>query len=307
MKRVKAAAALLMTGVMLMTSGCVHKIIDLATGGNKEYDSIVEKWQDGNTFEGEAADDAIGALFSAAAAKDHDEFKECFTEKLQSKAGFDGKVDAFIKAFPKELADAELTYSGGGAGGSFDDDNVERGATYSYECTVNGEWYHVNVSFCYCNDKHPEKVGVERIFVTNLNAQAYHNDKASWDYNYYDKFDILCDIKSDAEMPARLIAGSAYLWNETDTPKLSEDQMRDLLNEYGDLGNREVREILGDANVIYKHSQGADYTLIYELKPVNGEPRYARIDCQTEYGKIYDAYVCTTTDTDYKNPLYEFN
>lgn len=41
MKRVKAAAALLMTGVMLMTSGCVQKVIDLATVGNKEYDAYV--------------------------------------------------------------------------------------------------------------------------------------------------------------------------------------------------------------------------------------------------------------------------
>ena len=41
MKRVKAAAALLMSGVMLMTSGCVQKVIDLATGGNKEYDAYV--------------------------------------------------------------------------------------------------------------------------------------------------------------------------------------------------------------------------------------------------------------------------
>lgn len=305
MKTIKAAATLFMTGVMLLTSGCVQKVLNGIRGGNKEYDSIVEKWKDGNTFEGEAADDAIGALFAAAEAKDHDEFKECFIESIRSKSNFDGKIGDFMDAFPKGMSEAELTYVGGGAGGSVDYDNFEKGASYNYNCTVNGEWYYVSVSFCFCNDKHPEDIGVEQFLIMNLNARAYHTDKASRDEYYYDYFDILCDIKSEEEMPARLINGCPYLWTETDTPKLSEDQMRDLLYEYGTLGNKEVREKIGDCNAYYKAFNSTGYTHFYELKPVNGEPRYAKIVCQVDYGKIYDAYVCTPDDADYDNPLYE--
>ena len=289
---------------MLLTSGCVHKIIDTITGSEKEYDSIVEKWKDGNTFEGTASEEAINALLSAAEAEDHDEFAECFTEKLRKKNGFDDKVNEFIKAYPKGLSGVELTYVGGGAGGSSDYDNIEKGATCSYTCTLNGEWYHVNVSFCFYNNKHPEEVGVERFMITNLNACAYHDDKASRDINYYDHFDILCDIMSESEAPARLIGGNPYLWTETDAPKLSEDEMRELLNEYGTLSKHEVRDVLGDSNVIAKHSNSAGSTHYYELEPVNGEPRYAEIVCQVDYGKIYYAYVCTTDDTFYDNPLY---
>ena len=39
MKSVKAVAAILLTGVMLLTSGCVQKILGGINGKGKEYDS----------------------------------------------------------------------------------------------------------------------------------------------------------------------------------------------------------------------------------------------------------------------------
>ena len=81
--------------------------------------------------------------------------------------------------------------------------------------------------------------------------------------------------------------------------------MRDLLGKYGTLGDRELRNKIGDANVVCKVFNNASYRHYYELKPENGEPRYAYIVCQTYYDKIYDAYVFTPTDTIYDNPLYE--
>jgi len=306
MKRIKAAAVCLMAGVMFLTSGCVGKIIDKFTGKGKEYDSIVEKWQNETIFEGEASEDAINALLNAADANDHDEFAENFTEEVRERAGFDGAVNKFLAVYPKGLSKADLKYMGGGAGGSSRGDNLVKGATYSYECTLNGDWYHINVSFCFVNDQEPEKIGVEHFEIMNLNAEAYHTDLASDDPYYYEKFYLLCDIKSEEEMPARMIAGSPYLWKTTDNRKLTEDEMRDLLYQYGgDLGNRELREILGDSNAYYKSFNSTGYFHYYELQPKNGEPRYARICCQTTYGKIYDAYVCTRDDIIYDNPLYD--
>jgi hypothetical protein len=81
--------------------------------------------------------------------------------------------------------------------------------------------------------------------------------------------------------------------------------MRDLLGEYGTLGKREVRDKLGDSNAVFKPSTSAAYIHYYELQPVNGEPRYAKITCKTNYGTIYDAYVCSPDDTIYDNSLYE--
>lgn len=297
--------ACLLTGVMLLTSGCAGKIIGLIKGREKEYDSIVEKWKNETVFEGEAADDAVNALLKAAEAKNHDEFTENFTDKLRSTRSFDNSVDWFLNAFPEGLSEAEFNYRGGGAGGSSKEGEWRKGATYTYDCTLNGEWYFVSVSFCFCNDNHPEEIGVEQFIVMNKNARAYHNEKASRDPEYYDKFDVICDIKSEEEMPARVIGGSPYLWTETDNPKLTADEMRDLLGEYGTLGNRELRDRIGPSNSIYKSFNSASYKHYYELQTENGEPRYAYITCQTDYGKIYDAYICTPDEILYDDPLYE--
>lgn len=307
MEKIKKVTVLLMAGIMLLTSGCVRKIVDGIMGREKEYDSIVAKWKNETVFEKEAADDALNAVLAAAEAKDHDEFAENFTDIVRSKTGFDGKVNLFLDAFPAGLSGAELEYSGGGAGGSSGEKGWRKGASCSYECTLNGEYYCLNVSFCFCSDENPEEIGVESFTVMNKNARAYHLGMASDDPDYFDRIDLLCDIKSEEEMPARLIGGTPYLWTETDVPKLTADEMRDLLGEYGTLGVKEVRDRIGPANDTYKSFNNASYRHYYELQPENGEPRYAYIVCQTEYGKIYDAYVCTPYETLYDDPLYEMD
>ena len=299
MNKTKVVIACLVTGVTLLTAGCTSNLIDMIMGPEKEYGSIIEKWQNKVVFEKEASEDALNALLKAAEAKDHDEFAENFTEKLRSKRSFESSVDEFLKAFPAGLSEAELKYLGGGAGGSSNEEGWSKGAARNYRCTLNGELYFVSVSFRYRSDSHPEELGVEQFTVMNKNAKAYHIQMEDGDP------DLLCEIKSEEEMPARLIGGTPCLWAETSNPKLTADEMRELLMTYGTLGNSALRNVIGSSNSTYKSSNSAAYRHYYELQPENGEPRYAYIVCQTEYGKIYDAYVCTPDEVIYDNPLYK--
>ena len=305
MKKTKVVIICLMMGVLLLMAGCVGEVMAGRRNEGKEYDSIVEKWKDKTVFEKEASEDAINALLKAAEAKDREEFAENFSDVIRSEEGFDNRVDDFLSAFPAGLSKAELKYNGGGAGGSSGEDWVRKGAAYNYVCTLDGEWYLVTVSFCFRNDKHPEEIGVEEFVIMNKNARAYHIQMASKDPEYFDGIDLLCDVRSEEETPARLIGGTPYLWTESGYSKHTEDEMRELLNLYGTLNNRALRGMIGPANVIYKAFNSTGHVHCYELQPENDEPRYAYIVCQTEYGKIYYAYVCTSDETLYDDPLYE--
>ena len=294
----------------MVLSGCVNdKTVEnlgrlvKGTLGFTGYDSVSERWKNEHVSDNRAAEQAIEALIESADRGDRDAFAKNFTDELRGTSEFDSLLDDFFAEYPKGLSEVRLNGSGVSSSGSYNyGHNVLEGST-NYKCTLNGEWYIINLGFCYENTDEPEKVGVDFFTIMNTEARAVHQDAYSRDSEHYENIHLLCDIRSSDEVNARMIGGYPKLWTDTDTEKLTADEMRELLSEYRSLGVPEVRDRIGDANAEEKFFNCTGYDYYYELAPENGEPRYAYICAAAPYGRIIDAYLSTPDETIYDDPL----
>ena len=301
--------------VCAVMSGCKDgnvgdKISEIAGGlfdhEEKVYDSIPERWQNEHVNDHEAAKEVIEALLASADEGNKEAFAKNFTAELRKSAGFDKLLDDFFAAYPGGLSKALREDGPVSAGGSYAGMDSRKGGATHFICRPGGKWFRINLSFCYENTAEPDKIGVESFLIMNLEAYAVHTDMYSRDCLYYDDMHLLCDIRSSDEVKARRINGGAYLWTDTDAPKLTADEMRELLTRYRDLGAREVREKIGLANAEQKFFNNTGYDYYYELVPENGEPRYAQICTNSSYGDIIDAYICSADDIFFDVPLCPF-
>lgn len=305
--------AIILTASILLT-GCSSLLDGLLDGLNgaisnllaeepaKAYDDLVDHWKKDTVFEGGACAEVYETLMSAAENGDKDTITNCFTEGLRKKSTFSKEVDDFIKAYPKGLKTAEMKYSPAGAGGSFKEGKAVKGAGATYEGVFNGEHYYIYFKVCYCDDFDPSNIGVEFFLLENTGAHAKNNYDSAPVEDYWANTILRCDIRNDVNY--RMVNGKPLYWTDTSSPKLTVEEMRKLLTEHPDLGAKEVRNAIGTPNCIIHSSNSAGSRVYYELKPENGEPRYVYISAQSDYGDIYDAYVCTEDSTDYDNPLY---
>lgn len=308
MKKYALAVILLLSSFIL--TGCaadlLQRVVDaIPEHTDPSYDTLVEHWQNCTVFEGGAAEEAYDILMTAAEEGDRDKFVSCFTPEIQAKSVFQNQVDEFFKAYPKGLKNSEAKFSPAGAGGSFKDGKAIKGAGALYEYDLNGDHYRIHLKFCYVNDADPNKVGMEYFVIQNNGALAksnYENKGVSEEEMGY--LIVRCDIRNDVNY--RIIGGDPIYWTDTDSPKLTADEMRALLSEYRNLGTPEVRDAIGEPNYAYKSPNSTGCTIYYELASENGEARYARISAASLTGKVYDAYVCTADSTDYDHPLCEF-
>lgn len=313
MKRKNAVVVSLLLSTLMLT-GCttvvnwISDAVDYFAPAESEviYDDLVEHWKNDIVFEGSGAEEALNTILSAAEEGDRDKLVNCFTEELRDTSSFQDQVDAFLKAYPKGLLGNEMEYRPAGAGGSINGNNVIKGAGAIYTCDYNGDHYRIWLKFCFVNDEDPDKIGVEFCLIQNDGAIAKSNSESAKysEEDYWEGVIICCDIRNDVNY--RMIAGSPLCWTETDSPKLTVDEMRALLSTYRDLGNPAVREAIGEPNYAIKFFNSTGYWIYYELMPENGEARYAFISAESPTGSIYDAYVSTAESTDYDNPLCPF-
>lgn len=103
----------------------------------------------------------------------------------------------------------------------------------------------------------------------------------------------------------RLIADQPLLWTPTDTPKLTADELRDLLREYKRLDAPELKEKLGQPNALRKYVHYDAYEHYYELTDRNGRPCYAEIQTDAPYGEIWNAFLCSPYITYYDYTLWD--
>lgn len=307
MKRTSVIGSVIAACMLL--SGCgndktAENLGKIAKGlfGNIEYDSVPERWKNEYVSDNRAAAQAIKALLKSADDGDREAFAKNFTDELRARADFERLLDTFFASYPTGLSEVKLDGGGVSSSGSYRaGHDVQEGSTH-YECTLNGEWYMINLGFCYENTDEPEKVGVDFFMIKNLEAQAVHQDAYSRDSDHYDDIVLLCDIRSSDEVSARLIDGQAFLWTDTDTQKLTANEMRELLSKYRSLAAPEVSDRIGKANAERKFFNCTGYDHYYELVPENGEPRYAYICANSSYGRIIYAYLCTPEKTVYDVP-----
>ncbi|MBE7070139.1 MAG: DUF5104 domain-containing protein [Ruminococcaceae bacterium] len=301
----KIAAVLIITTCMFL-SGC---------GFLKSLDScknVREYWKSHYSSEKTAADQAYKKLFEAAENGDKERFADNFTEEVRTRSDFGVFLDDFFAKYPKGLSKSETQYHAHGSSGAYDNGEKKAIAHCYYTLTFEDQRYWISMGYCYSSTKHPEELGIMYLSVMNLEGYALFTTENQArlyedpDYEYTKEVPLVCIILGEDTVKARLINEVPYQWLDTGAKKLTEDEMRTLLNEDRDAGIKPVIEKIGEPNVATRSYAGNSYTYIYELASSDGEPLYAVIKTSKEQGRIIDAYACTADKCDYDNPLCGF-
>ncbi len=270
-----------------------------------EYECVPDRWRNEWCSDSQAEDEIIDALLTSADSGNREAFSRNFTPELQSKEGFDDAVNAFFAAYPKGFANCERKDENSGGSGSYNAGHNVKTDSVHFNTTIDGNWYYVSIHFCYENTDEPDKVGVTDFKIMNLEAAALFFDQYSRDSDYGSDVYLLCGIRSSSEVDARLIAGMPFLWTPSDTPKLTADELRDLLKENKRLDSPALTEKLGEPNAFRKFFNSNGYEYYFELTDRNGAPCYALIETDSPFGEIFSAYLCTTTEYDFDYTLFD--
>ena len=306
----KPPKALMITGIVLVSIP-LAAIVGLSLWSitssvntiytRSHYQSIPDIWRNESVSHSRAEDDIIYALLKSADNGNREAFVKNFTPEVQKNKGFDKAVDQFFESYPVGLSECEKYDKARNDTASHGSDTAVKTDSLSFRCALGENWYFVIVEYCYFNADEPDKVGVTKCRVMNLEAAAvYYEDEAA---NGTDEFPI-CDIKSSSEYNARLVGGRAYLWTPTDTPKISEEQLRRLLQKTNRLDDPLLILNIGEPNLVIKDDDSStQYGYFFELTAQDGEPRYAYFQTDSELGNILWGLLCTPYKVDNKNPL----
>ncbi len=266
------------------------------------YKCVPDIWRNESVDQSQAEEDIIKALLLSADKGSREVFCRNFTPELQKKEGFDKAVNDFFEAYPVGLSECDKideTRSDSDADGH---ESEVKADSLSFRCFLGEKWYFVIVEYCYRNTSEPDKVGVTRFRVMNLEAAAvYYNGKPGSGKSEFP----VCDIKSSSEIDARLVGGRPYLWMPTDTPKISVDLLRRILAKTNRLDDPILLYNIGEPNLIIKHDNNTEFGYFFELAVQNDEPRYVYFQTDSELGNILYAFLCTPYEVDYDNPLVE--
>ncbi len=308
----KTPAALMITGIVFISLP-ILVIAGLAVTGistsvktlydRAHYQCIPDIWRNESVTQSSAEDEIIKALLLSADKDSREAFSMNFTPELQKKSGFDKAVNDFFESYPAGLWECKKHDKTRSESAANDEESSVKTDSLSFRCRLNEEWYFVEVEYCYRNSDEPDKVGVTKFRVMNLEAAAvYYGSEES--YGHTASFPV-CDIRSSSEINARMIGGRAYLWTQTRTSGITAEELRILLKNGGRLDSPILTAALGAPNVGIKQDDSTEYGYFYEIASQNGEPRYAYIQTDSELGNILWALLCTPYEVDDKHPLYQ--
>lgn len=299
----KSPVVFIVTGAVLLVLPVVTALILIITGISNavitnikraDYDNVTDRWRNEWVTDHAAAEGAIKELLESADKGDRETFAKTFTPNIQEKENFQAVLDTFFESYPVGLSQCELDGGNTGSSGSYDyGHNVQTGGAY-YTCMLDGEWYYIGMSFCFENTDAPYNVGVDFFCIENLEANAL-------DAEYADNDHLVCSIKSENEVTARLIGGRGFVFEPTPERVITEEQMIYYISEYTDLSL--ISSAIGDPNVTKKYSNCVGYDHYYELAPEDGEPRYAYISTESQAGRVVSGYICSDTETFYEREL----
>lgn len=301
----KSPIVCIVTGSILLALPVLTTLVLVVTGVSSsistaikrsDYENVTDKWRNERVSDHEAADGAIKELLESADTGNRETFAKTFTPNIQGSEDFDDALDKFFEEYPVGLSECELDGGNVGSSGSYNyGHNVLTGGAY-YTCMLDDEWYYIGMNFCYENTDSPDDVGITFLCVENLEANAL-------DVEYSDDEYLVCSIKSENEVTARLIKGKGFIFEPTPGRVITEEQMREYLEKYDTL--RELSLEIGEPNVVKKYSNCTGYDYYYELASENGEPRYAYICTNSPMGEILYGYVCSDTETLYDRELVD--
>lgn len=274
-----------------------------------KYECVPDKWRNEWVQDHRAAQEVLDALLKAADEGDKEAFALNFTPEIQERSDFDKALDLFFESYQEGFSECDIEVGSVGGGGSYDYGHNVQDAETSISVVMDGEWYKIRLGFCYENTDNPEKVGVTNFTIRNLEGAAYYNNEYNKNPLLFEDEYLVCSIMDDQEISACLINGMPFLWTDTPEAKLTEDEMRKLLNNCRDkdIGISEVYDVIGEPNARNKMSNATGYDYYYELAPSeDGTPRYVYICTSTENGRIIDAYLCDSENMYYDNPIVEY-
>lgn len=249
-----------------------------ATFGNLFF-HVTDRWRSGQ-FVGDtrAVSEAIEELLSSAERGDRASFEKMFPTKFREREDFEKTIDAFWESYPSGLALCERE---GGMGGSMRS-GYKATASASYTCFLDGEWYYMGLEICYGDSDAPEEVGVTFFCIENLEAYALDRD-------YGDHAFLVCEIKDESDVTARLIDGRGYVFTPTPDRSITVEEMKGYLTGCEHLSDLSDRIGKPNASRDSRSSASSDY--YYELVPENGEPRYVCI--HADRSRIYWTHFCS--------------
>jgi len=246
------------------------------------YQCVPDIWRNESVSQTSAEDEIIKALLTSADKGSRDVFARNFTPEMQKAKGFDKAVDDFLAAYPVGLSECKKNDKTRPDSDSYETEATVKTDSLSFRCDLGETNYFIILEYCYRNDDHPEKVGVTNFKVMNLEAAAVYYDGESGNAAY--SFPV-CDIKSSSEYNARLIGGRAYLWTPTDTPRISADELRHILEKTNRLDDPILKYSIGEPNLCIKQPDSTEYGYFFQLTDLNGEPCYAYFQTDSERGK----------------------
>ena len=266
------------------------------------YECIPDVWRNESVSQSQAEDNIIKALLKSADNGHREAFSKNFTPEMQRQNGFDKAVDDFFANYPVGLSECELYDKTRPDTAAIVNEDDVKTDSLSFRCSLDDNWYFVIVEYCYRNDNAPDKVGVTRFRVMNLEAAAvyYENEDAKSGDPY-----PVCDIKSSEEYTARLVGGRPYLWTLTDTPKISEHQLVRILERATRLDDPILLLNIGEPNLIIKSTDSNEYGYFFQLTDESGEARYAYFQTDSQLGNILWVLLCTPYKVDDKHPLVD--
>ena len=317
-KEKKYSIVFIVIGTLLSLSAAVSIVIVLVVSlisntktaiKRTQYECVPDKWRNERVQDHKAAQEVLDVLLKAADDRDKEAFALNFTPEIQERSDFDDTLDTFFNSYPEGFSECDIEVGPVGGGGSYNYGHNVLNAGTSIDVVMNGEWYTIGLSFCYVNTDNPEKVGVTNFTIRNLGGAAYFRNEYSKEPDYLKDEYLICSIMSDQEISARLINGMPFLWTDTPEAKLTEDEMRELLNNYRDkgIGIPEVHDVIGEPNARIKWFNSTGYDYYYELaQEEDGIPRYVHICTSTAKGRIIDAYLCDSKKQYYDKPIVKY-
>ena len=268
------------------------------------YECVPDVWRYESVSQTRAEQEIIQALLNSADKNNREAFANNFTPEMQKKKGFEKAVVRFFEAYPSGLSHYKIYDKTRPESAPSDSEAAVRTDSLSFRCGTDENWYFVNLEYCYWNQDEPDKVGVTGFRVMNLEAAAVYFENE--DANTPDEFPV-CDIRSNSRINARLVGGRPYLWTSTDAPKISEEQLRHLLEKTNRLDDPLLILNIGEPNLVIKNPDSTEYGYFFELTPQSGEPRYAYFQTDSERGNILWGVLCTPYKIDYDHYLVEYN
>lgn len=258
------------------------------------YDNITDKWRNEYVSDRKAADEAVKVLLEAADKGDKEAFSEIFTPNLQKNENFDSLVDEFFETYPVGMSECELEGGTGSSSGSHNKgESIEERIT-DYDCVLNGEWYKISMELCYRNTGSPDDVGVTVFCIENKEACASEIEYSDDEY-------IMCTIKDESEITARLIKGHPFEFELFSDRVITAEEISECIQKYNNMS--EIWNEIGKPNVTKKYDNCTGIDYYYELVPENGEPRYAYICASYPQGDFLYGYICSDKECFYDRAL----